>query len=221
MDRDAFLARLPRRRDLARPDIPPGRGPAPSDLAAELSARLTVGGCGVRRAAGPAAALALALEIARSAGVRAIGHHDLGPELMPHLPAAASAAGLRLVLAGDGTPGLVQAIEPLAAGLTRPELAVAEVGALVHLARPGGGRLASLLPPLHIALVAGADVLPDLDALAAALADPARLPAGLPPALTLIAGPSKTGDIEAVMVKGVHGPGRVEVVIWTENPLPR
>ncbi|MFH1060464.1 MAG: LUD domain-containing protein, partial [Pseudomonadota bacterium] len=161
----------------------------------------------VQRVAGPAAALAAALAMARAAGVQAIGHHDLGPELMPHLAEAAANAGLALVAAGDGGEGAIASAEPLAAGLTRPELAVAQVGALVHLARPGGGRLLSLMPPLHIALVATADVLWDLTDLAAALADP-------PPALNLITGPSKTGDIEAVMVRGVHGPGRVEVVLW-------
>lgn len=209
MDRNAFLAGLPRRPELARPACPPRPESAPADLAAALSERLTAAGCGVQRVSGPAAALAAALAIARASGVQAIGHHDLGPELMPHLAEAAATAGLALVAAGDGREAAITAAEPLAAGLTRPERAVAAVGALVHLARPGGGRLLSLMPPLHIALVATADVLRDLGDLAAALAlaDP-------PPALNLITGPSKTGDIEAVMVKGVHGPGRVEVVLW-------
>jgi L-lactate dehydrogenase complex protein LldG len=80
--------------------------------------------------------------------------------------------------------------------------------------RPGGGYLLSLLAPLHIALVKASDVLPGLAELPAALADPARFPAGPPASLCVIAGPSKTGDIEAIMIRGVHGPGRVEVVLW-------
>ena len=58
------------------------------------------------------------------------------------------------------------------------------------------------------------DLLPTLGDLPGALNDPNRFAGGPPRGLALIAGPSKTADIEAVMVPQVHGPGRVEIVVW-------
>ncbi|MGC8905434.1 LUD domain-containing protein, partial [Thermus sp.] len=45
----------------------------------------------------------------------------------------------------------------------------------------------------------------------------------LPAALGLHSGPSKSADIGQVMVKGVHGPGRLVVVVLTgpEGPPDR
>jgi L-lactate dehydrogenase complex protein LldG len=171
-------------------------------------------GCGTHRAPGPAEALDMALGLAAESGAVSLGVPDLGPELTPHLAPAASRAGLNLVPAADDAPGAVRLIEPLAVGLTRPDLALAREGTLVQASRPGGGYLLSLLPPLHVALLKVTDLLPGLEALPAALGDPARFPAGPPASLSLIAGPSKTGDIEAILIRGVHGPGRVEVVLW-------
>jgi len=94
------------------------------------------------------------------------------------------------------------------AGITGVDWLIAETGSTVMLSRPGQARSLSLLPPLHIAVASAAQILPDLFDLFA----PALIPA--PPAnITLITGPSKTGDIELKLVTGVHGPGEVHAVI--------
>jgi L-lactate utilization protein LutC len=96
-------------------------------------------------------------------------------------------------------------------GITSCDFALAETGSLVMLARPGQERVASLLPPLHIAVVERSQILPDLyDAIA-------RLQSlgfeGLPSNAVLITGPSKTGDMELELTTGVHGPGRWCVIV--------
>jgi L-lactate dehydrogenase complex protein LldG len=85
---------------------------------------------------------------------------------------------------------------------------VAETGSMVMLARPDQPRTASLLPPVHIAIAESSQMLSDLFDLFDRL-DP-KLP---PSCVTLITGPSKTGDIELRLVTGVHGPGEVHVIL--------
>ena len=214
MDRRSFLARLARRGDLEIPR-PPARADQPrGDLGDLLLETCAAGGCGVARVRGASAALEAALSLLSREGIGRAGCADLGPELMPLLPEVAAGYGVELVAAADGRAEALALAEPLAAGLTICELAVAQTGGLVQAAGPGGGRILSLLPPLHVALVREADVLPDMAALARALIDQERFPLG-PPALALISGPSKTADIEGTMIRGVHGPGRVELILWS------
>ena len=81
---------------------------------------------------------------------------------------------------------------------------------------PAEPRSLSLLPPLHIAVAGRDQILPDLFDLFA----PGRRSnqPGLPSCLSLITGPSKTGDIELRLVTGVHGPGEVHVVLIDAAP---
>ena len=67
---------------------------------------------------------------------------------------------------------------------------------------------ASLLPPVHIAVADVDQLLPDLFDLFGRLSRQE-----LPACVSLITGPSKTGDIELKLVTGVHGPGEVHVVL--------
>lgn len=95
------------------------------------------------------------------------------------------------------------------AAVTGVQLAIAETGTIVCRSGPGQARGASLIPPLHVALVCAPQIVPDLfdafDQLAALGA--------LPTNVNLITGPSKTADIEGVLVTGVHGPGAVHIVL--------
>ena len=88
---------------------------------------------------------------------------------------------------------------------------IAETGSIVIATRPEEPRSLSLLPPVHVAVADEAQLLPDLFDLFDAPVWQER--GGIPSCLTLITGPSKTGDIELRLVTGVHGPGEIHVVL--------
>jgi L-lactate dehydrogenase complex protein LldG len=93
-------------------------------------------------------------------------------------------------------------------GVTGVDAAIAETGSLVLRTGPASPRLASLAPPIHVAIVCESQIMPDL------LDWTHRRPPGPPPAgEVLITGPSKTGDIELTLVTGVHGPKAVHVLL--------
>jgi L-lactate utilization protein LutC len=96
-------------------------------------------------------------------------------------------------------------------GITSADFAIAETGTLAMFARPGQQRLASLAPPCHVAVVERRQILPDLFDLFAALDEAGH--DKLPSNVTLITGPSKTGDIELQLTTGVHGPGDWRVIV--------
>ena len=96
-------------------------------------------------------------------------------------------------------------------GITSVDFAIAETGTLLVCARPGQERVASLLPPMHVAIVERSQVIPDLIDAFNLLHE--RGLRNLPSNITLITGPSKTGDIELQLTTGVHGPGKWRVII--------
>jgi L-lactate dehydrogenase complex protein LldG len=95
------------------------------------------------------------------------------------------------------------------ASVTGVVAAIAETGTLVCESSPRIARGASLIPLVHVAVVGVAQVLPDLCDCLRGLGDRPELPANV----SLITGPSKTADIEGVLVIGVHGPGEVHIVL--------
>ena len=97
-------------------------------------------------------------------------------------------------------------------GVTGADYAIAETGTCVIIPKTGVSRLASLLPPVHIALVRRGQTLPSLDELfTLRRADFAADALGS--YMNLITGPSRTADIEYQIVTGVHGPGEVHMVL--------
>jgi L-lactate dehydrogenase complex protein LldG len=94
------------------------------------------------------------------------------------------------------------------AGITDVDYAVAETGTLVVRHRPEHGRLLSLVPFVHVAVVEPRQILPDLIDLFEALTRD-----GTGSGVTLISGPSKTADIEMNTVTGVHGPNVVKAFL--------
>ena len=116
---------------------------------------------------------------------------------------------------GDTLPEALRPPRPVAAAdeaalaVSCARGAVAETGSLLLDARDG--RRTQLLAPHHVVIVQADTVHRTLyDALEDLRPD-------LPSAIGLHSGPSKSADIGQVMVKGVHGPGRVIAVIVEEQ----
>jgi L-lactate dehydrogenase complex protein LldG len=128
----------------------------------------------------------------------------------PDLPSDWEPAGVELVR--DDPPLAPRELDALDGSLTGCALAVAETGSLVldHAARQGR-RALTLLPDLHLCVVASSDVVADVPDALAALGRAVR--DGRP--VTFVSGPSATSDIELQRVEGVHGPRRLEVVLVT------
>jgi L-lactate dehydrogenase complex protein LldG len=94
-------------------------------------------------------------------------------------------------------------------GITSVDYALAATGTFVMLSSHNEARLVSLLPPAHIAIFPSSLLLANLDELLSILPSPADQTSSM----VLITGPSRTADIEQILVRGVHGPGEVYAVI--------
>ena len=81
------------------------------------------------------------------------------------------------------------------------------------LSSPQEARLISLLPPVHIAVFSRSRILDNLNELLSVVPNPAEQTSSM----VLITGPSRTADIEQILVRGVHGPGEVYAVIVEEQ----
>jgi L-lactate dehydrogenase complex protein LldG len=94
-------------------------------------------------------------------------------------------------------------------GITSADYALADTGSLVMFTESKESRLLSLLPPCHIAVIESSKIVASLD-------DVFRLrplPGSDSSAMVVITGPSRTADIEMRLVRGVHGPGEIHVIV--------
>lgn len=172
---------------------------------------------------GSAALAARFAEAARSVDAEVEEHADLDSALRSlrahlgeqpvlawdaeQLPAGAAPALEGRPLRGQASPRE----ERLAAkvGLTACDWAIADTGTLVLVAGPGKPREASLSVRTHVALLDPRRLLPDL---ASGLRKIERL-GNRAAHVNLVTGPSRTADIEMTLTKGVHGPGRLVVLL--------
>ena len=100
-------------------------------------------------------------------------------------------------------------------GITRARAAIAETGSLILDDATTSSRLGALAPWIHVAVIAPDQIMPDLSAAVAAL--------GEDPNVMFCTGPSKTADVEGILIEGVHGPGEQVALIhfgrdWSRLP---
>lgn len=124
--------------------------------------------------------------------------------------AGVSAAWRTAAVAWREDPPTAAALDAVDGVLSAAALAIAETGTLVLDHGPDQGRRAlTLVPDLHVCVIAGTQVVATVPEAVRRLRP--RAAAGAP--ITLVSGPSATSDIELVRVEGVHGPRRLVVVL--------
>jgi L-lactate dehydrogenase complex protein LldG len=102
-------------------------------------------------------------------------------------------------------------LEPCDGGVTECESLVAQTGSVLVTTRSSGGRALSVLPPHHIVVATREQLVPDLSAAFELMRR--QYDGNYPSTISFITGPSRTGDIERILVLGAHGPKALTVLL--------
>jgi L-lactate dehydrogenase complex protein LldG len=229
-DRDRMLARIRASLDRSRDALlaeaargpyapPPFVHPPQDDLAAQFAAELERLQGYPHRCADDDAALAVIRDILKQHGATMVVAWDCDQIGLAGLDALLAELGVivldgRVAARGDDRAARLQHLEPAQVCISGADAGIAESGTLLLRSGAGRGRLASLLAPVHIAVLRASQLVRGLGAALAAVqalhgpdvfADSSNL--------TLITGPSRTGDIELTLTLGVHGPREIHVVL--------
>jgi L-lactate dehydrogenase complex protein LldG len=149
---------------------------------------------------------------------RLVDQHGVQSAVRSQDPGLEEAAA---ALAASGV--MVQPYDPEAGaraelGLTGAVAGIAATGSVVLDAAAAGGRGASLLPRVHLCVLAADRLVATTAAVLRSLGGGD----GPPSNLVLVTGPSRTGDIEQILTLGVHGPVAVEILLLgaADHPPP-
>jgi L-lactate dehydrogenase complex protein LldG len=144
-------------------------------------------------------------ELAASKGWKKVALHD--GELTRSLCANLTVDVLKTDAGYD-----VNVLETCDAGITECDALVAQTGSVLVTSRSAGGRTLSVLPPHHIILARRDQLIADLPAAFALVKQ--TYGAAMPSMISFITGPSRTGDIERILVLGAHGPKELTILCF-------
>lgn len=96
-------------------------------------------------------------------------------------------------------------------GITLATAAIAETGSLILDDQHTSDRLAALAPWVHVAVLQDSSIIRTVSEAIASL--------GRSSNVIWATGPSKTADVEGILIEGVHGPGE-QIAFVTNAPLP-
>ena len=116
--------------------------------------------------------------------------------------AAAWALGLPVILTDGGYDA--RELETCNVGITECDALVAQTGSVLITSRSAGGRALSILPPHHVVIARREQLVADLPAAFERLRQ--KYGTDQPSMISFVTGPSRTGDIERILVLGAHGP---------------
>ncbi len=213
-DRDAFLDRLRARLAGGVPEntlhpLPPPVTEVPvvtptnldpDDLPGTFAAMATRVGMQVHRVGALDEVVPLLAAMVEERGIR---------RAVVSADADARAAGEMLEVFGvDVKPLHVQDAADADLGVTGAAIGIAATGSLVQASAPSGGRTASLLPTAHVCVIREHQLVATTRDAIRWVADEVESSN-----VVFITGPSRSADIEQLLVTGVHGPTTVDVVL--------
>lgn len=102
-------------------------------------------------------------------------------------------------------------LEKVSASITTCDAMIAQTGSVFLTSKSSGGRAISILPPHHIVLATKDQLLSDLPAGYKYMQE--KYADAYPSMITLVTGPSRTGDIERILVLGAHGPRKLTIFL--------
>jgi L-lactate dehydrogenase complex protein LldG len=186
----------------------------PADLATTFAAELEAAAGHVHAPSSPAEALDLLLDIVRRHAARAALAWDDEHLPLPGIRPALAEAGVQVLDAAlpvepAARTARLAELDQAAIGVTGALAGLADTGSVALASGPGRGRIVSLLPPVHVALLPLDRLYPTMAAFLAAHPGVTRQASGL----VFVTGPSRTADIEQVLTLGVHGPREVHVLL--------
>jgi len=199
-------------------DLPRRELPRPSTdsaaLAESFRRELTALACEVYQPNDDEEAIEIVLKIIKEAKANEVLTWDDSELPLRGISEALTRVGIKrsnINLSNEITKRKAQTLEldaPLV-GITGSLAGLADTGSLALLSAPTRSRAASLTPLTHIALLRINNLYPDMATFLTAQPDLTKDSSNL----IFITGPSRTADIEFTLVRGVHGPKFVHVVL--------
>ena len=136
---------------------------------------------------------------------------------LPDLPEALAARDIQLIpsrIEGERKQALDE-LRPILVGVTGAAAGLARTGSIVLHGDASHGRLASLIPDIHIALLPVERLYADIAAWIATDEAGAKIAASSN--TVIITGPSRTADIAQTLTLGAHGPRELHVLLLTAS----
>ena len=119
---------------------------------------------------------------------------------------------LNLPLLRTDRPYDVHELEACDVGISECDALIAQTGSVLVTSRSAGGRALSVLPPHHVVLARREQLVADLPAAFELLKE--KYADNYPSMISFITGPSRTGDIERILVLGAHGPKKLTILCF-------
>jgi L-lactate dehydrogenase complex protein LldG len=133
---------------------------------------------------------------------------------IPELQSALAQRGINVVSPNfrrDSRAEQFQTAAQVRIGITGADAGFATTGTLALVTDQGHGRMISLLPPVHIALLLRRSLYARLEDWIIREGTAALKGSS---SIAFITGPSRTSDIEGETILGVHGPREIHVIIF-------